>query len=231
MVTSVLLVSFGRISDMYGRVRLFNLGFVIFAVGSLLCAVTPNIGDLGATELIVFRIIQGIGGAFLLSNSAAILTDAFPKNERGKALGINQTAAIAGSLTGLALGGILALFDWRYIFLVSVPVGALGTVWSYTKLKEIATIRKDQRLDVWGNVTFAGGLTLVLVGVTYALIPYGRSSMGWGDPWVVASLAGGSACLRSSRSWRAGCPIRCSASTSSGAGCSRPRSWPDFWRR
>src|ERR1700722_3704936 len=191
MVTSVPLVSFGRISDMYGRVRLFNLGFVIFTVGSLLCAATPNTGDLGATELIIFRIIQGIGGAFLLSNSAAILTDAFPKNERGKALGINQTAAITGTLTGLVLGGILALFDWRYIFLVSVPVGALGTVWSYTRLKEIATIRKDQRLDVWGNVTFAGGLTLVLVGVTYALIPSGSSSMGWGDPWVLASLVGG----------------------------------------
>ncbi|MGA2666032.1 MAG: MFS transporter, partial [Nitrososphaerales archaeon] len=191
MVTSVLLVSFGRISDMYGRVRLFNLGFVIFTVGSLLCAITPSTGDLGASELILFRIVQGIGGAFLLSNSAAILTDAFPKNERGKALGINQTAAIAGSLAGLVLGGVLALFDWRYIFLVSVPVGALGTIWSYTKLKEIATIRKGQRLDVWGNLTFGGGLTLVLVGVTYALVPSESSSMGWGNPWVVASLAGG----------------------------------------
>ena len=131
LVTSVLLVSFGRISDMFGRVRLFNMGFAIFTVGSLLCTITPNTGDLGATELIAFRIVQGIGGAFLFSNSAAILTDAFPANERGKALGINMTPLIAGSLVGLVLGGILALFNWRYIFLVSVPVGAVGTVWSY----------------------------------------------------------------------------------------------------
>jgi len=195
LVTSVLLVSFGRISDMFGRVKLFNLGFVIFTVGSLLCAATPNTGDLGAIELITFRIIQGIGGAFLFSNSAAILTDAFPANERGRALGINMTAVIAGSIIGLVLGGILALFDWRYIFLVSVPVGAVGTVWSYAKLKEIAAIKKNQKLDVWGNATFGGGLTLLLIGVTYALIPYGTSSMGWDSPWVVASLAAGFALL------------------------------------
>jgi len=195
LITSTLLVSFGRISDMFGRVRLFNIGFAIFTVGSLLCAITPNTGDLGATELIAFRIVQGVGGAFLLSNSAAILTDAFPPRERGKALGINITAAIAGSLVGLVLGGVLALFDWRYIFLVSVPVGLAGTVWSYAKLKDLGTIRKGQRLDVWGNVTFAVGLTLALLGVTYALIPSGSSSMGWGDPWVIAALAAGFALL------------------------------------
>jgi MFS family permease len=195
LVTSTLLVSFGRISDMYGRVRLFNLGFLIFTVGSLLCAATPNTGSAGASELIVFRIIQGVGGAFLFANSAAILTDAFPPRERGKALGINMTAAIAGSLVGLVLGGILALFDWRYIFLVSVPVGALGTVWSYWKLKDVGTMRKGARIDIWGNLAFASGLTLVILGVTYALEPYGTASMGWGDPWVVASLAAGLALL------------------------------------
>jgi len=195
LVTSAFLVSFGRISDMFGRVRLFNLGFAVFTVGSLLCAVTPNTGDLGATELIVFRIVQGVGGAFLFSNSAAILTDAFPARERGKALGINMTAAIAGSLVGLVLGGILALFDWRYIFLVSVPVGAFGTIWSYMKLKDIATIRKGQSLDVLGNVTFGAGLILALLGVTYALVPSGSSSMGWGDPWVISSLVAGIALL------------------------------------
>ena len=191
LVTSTLLVSFGRISDIYGRVRMFNLGFAIFTVGSLLCAATPNTGDLGASELIVFRIIQGVGGAFLFSNSAAILTDAFPPRERGKALGINMTAAIAGSLVGLVLGGVLAIFDWRYIFLVSVPVGALGTVWSYWKLKDNGITRKGQKLDVWGNITFASGLTLLILGVTYALEPYGNSPMGWYDPWVVASLVAG----------------------------------------
>jgi len=195
LVTSTLLVSFGRISDMYGRVRLFNLGFAVFTIGSLLCAAVPNTGNLGATELIVFRIIQGIGGAFLFANSAAILTDAFPPRERGKALGINMTAAIAGSLVGLVLGGILALFDWRFIFLVSVPVGAVGTVWSYAKLKDIATIRKGQKVDIWGNLTFASGLTLVILGVTYALVPSGTAQMGWGNPWVLVSMAAGFALL------------------------------------
>jgi EmrB/QacA subfamily drug resistance transporter len=195
LVTSILLVSFGRISDIFGRVRLFNMGFVIFTLGSLLCAITPNTGVAGAQELIAFRIIQGIGGAFLLSNSAAILTDAFPANERGKALGINTTAAIVGSIIGLILGGVLAIFDWRFIFLVSVPVGALGTVWSYTKLKEIATRRMHQKVDIWGNVTFALGITLALVGITYALVPYGGSGMGWGNPWVLASLLAGVALL------------------------------------
>jgi EmrB/QacA subfamily drug resistance transporter len=191
LVTSTLLVSFGRISDMFGRVRLFNLGFAIFTVGSLLCAATPNTGNLGAIELIVFRVVQGIGGAFLFANSAAILTDAFPPRERGKALGINMTAAIAGSLVGLVLGGVLALYYWRYIFLVSVPIGLLGTVWSYAKLKDIGAIRKGQKIDVWGNLTFAAGLTFVILGVTYALEPYGTSAMGWGDPWVILSLVGG----------------------------------------
>ncbi|MGD0319007.1 MAG: MFS transporter [Nitrososphaerales archaeon] len=195
VVTSTLLVTFGRISDMVGRVRLFNLGFAIFTVGSLLCTITPSPGDLGATELIVFRIIQGIGGAFLFANSAAILTDAFPTNERGMALGTNMVAALAGSLVGLVLGGILVVFNWRLIFLVSVPVGALGTVWSYAKLKETGTIRKNQKLDIWGNAAFGGGLTLVLVGVTYGLIPWGASPMGWGDPWVIASLLVGTALL------------------------------------
>lgn len=195
VVTSTLLVSFGRISDMFGRVKFFNIGFAIFTIGSLLCAVTPSTGDLGALELIIFRIIQGIGGAFLLSNSAAILTDAFPAKERGKALGINMTAAIAGSLLGLVLGGVLALFNWRYIFLVSVPVGAIGTIWSYAKLKELATLRRNQKLDIWGNVSFALGLILILVGITYALIPSGSSSTGWSSPWVIGSLASGVALL------------------------------------
>ena len=191
LVTSTLLVSFGRISDMFGRVRLFNLGFAIFTIGSTLCALTPNSGSLGATELIVFRIVQGEGGAFLLSNSAAILTDAFPPRERGKALGINMTAAIAGSLIGLVLGGVLSIFDWRLIFLVSVPVGALGTIWSYWKLKDISARKNGQKLDVWGSLSFASGLTLVILGITYALEPYGNSAMGWGDPWVIGALAAG----------------------------------------
>lgn len=195
VVTSTLLVTFGRISDMFGRVKLFNLGFAIFTVGSTLLYLTPNTGDLGAQELIVFRIIQGIGGAFLFANGAAIITDAFPQNERGRALGINMISVLAGSTIGLILGGVLAAFDWRYVFLVSVPVGVVGTVWSYWKLKETAQIRRNQKLDVWGNVTFGVGLTLVLLGVSYGLVPYGTSSTGWVDPWVVASTLGGLALL------------------------------------
>jgi MFS family permease len=191
VVTSTLLVTFGRISDMFGRVKFFNLGFAIFTVGSTLLYLTPNTGDLGAQELIVFRIIQGIGGAFLFANGAAIITDAFPQNERGRALGINMVSVLAGSTIGLVLGGILAAFDWRYVFLVSVPVGIVGTVWSYWKLKETGQIRRNQKLDVWGNVTFGVGLTLVLVALSYGLIPFGTASTGWSDPWVIASLVAG----------------------------------------
>jgi MFS family permease len=195
IVTASLLVMFGRISDMYGRVRLYNMGFLIFTAGSILLYLTPNVGDLGALEIIFFRIVQGLGGAFLFANSAAIITDAFPFNERGKALGINQVAAMVGSITGLILGGILAVLDWRYVFLVSVPIGIFGTIWSYWKLKELAAIRKNQKLDLLGNAMWGVGLTVILLGVTYGLIPYGNSIMGWGNPWVIAALVSGIALL------------------------------------
>ncbi|MFP3170694.1 MAG: MFS transporter [Sulfolobaceae archaeon] len=191
VVTATLLVSFGRLSDMYGRVKLYNLGFLIFTIGSILLFLTPNTGSLGALELITFRIIQGIGGAFLFANSAAILADAFPYNERGKALGINQVSALAGSLIGLILGGVLATINWRYVFLVSVPVGIAGTLWSYTKLKELTTPSRNESLDIPGNVTFALGLILILIGVTYGLMPYGTSQTGWGNPWVISSIVSG----------------------------------------
>jgi EmrB/QacA subfamily drug resistance transporter len=195
IVTATLLVTFGRISDMFGRVRLYNLGFAIFTVGSILLFLTPNKGDLGAIELIIFRIIQGVGAAFLFANSAAIITDAFPAEERGKALGINQVAFLAGSLIGLVLGGVLAVYDWRLVFLVSVPVGIIGTAWSYWKLKENGTIRRHQKMDYWGNITFGAGLTLLLVGITYGLVPYGSSPMGWGSPWVIGALLTGAGLL------------------------------------
>jgi len=191
IVTATLLVTFGRISDMYGRVRLFNLGFAIFTAGSILLFATPGTGTTAGIELIFFRIIQGIGAAFLFSNSAAILTDAFPQKERGKALGINQIAALIGSLVGLILGGILSTLYWRDVFLVSVPVGIIGTAWSYLKLKELVATRKGQRIDAWGNITFAMGLTFLMIAVTYGLLPYGSSTMGWSDPWVMACIVGG----------------------------------------
>jgi len=189
IVTATLLVTFGRISDMFGRVRLYNLGFAIYTAGSIMLWLTPGTGDAGALELIAFRFIQGIGGAFLFSNGAALITDAFPPNERGKALGINQVSGLIGSLLGLVLGGILAVFDWRYIFLISVPFGLFGTVWSYWKLKELAAIRKNQKVDLWGNLAFGVGLTVFLIAVTYGLLPYGNSEMGWGNPYVIAGLA------------------------------------------
>ncbi len=169
-------------------VRLYNLGFAIYTIGSLLLYLTPSTGNLGAIELIVFRVVQAIGAAFLFSNSVAILTDAFPVKERGKALGINQVAFLAGSVLGLVVGGILAVYNWRYVFLVSVPFGAFGTIWSYIKLKEVATIKEAQKLDIWGNVTFGGGLTLLLISITYAIVPYGSSAMGWSNPIVIVGL-------------------------------------------
>ncbi|MGH2514570.1 MAG: MFS transporter, partial [Ktedonobacterales bacterium] len=188
VVTTTLLVTFGRISDMFGRVKLYNLGFAIFTVGSTLLAFTPGTGNTGALELIIFRLVQGVGSGFLFANSAAILTDAFPANQRGRALGINQIAAIAGSFIGLSLGGILAAINWRLVFLVSVPVGLAGTIWAYTMLRETATIRAHQKLDWIGNITFAAGLTVLLLGITYGIEPYGSSPMGWGNPLVLGAI-------------------------------------------
>ncbi|PAV13203.1 MFS transporter [Methanosarcina spelaei] len=188
LVTATLLLSFGRLSDMYGRVRLYNVGFAIFTFGSILLYLTPDTGDAGAIEIIVFRLVQAVGASFTYSNSAAILTDAFPENERGKALGLNMVAFLSGQFIGLILGGILAFYHWRYVFLVSVPVGVLGTVWAYIKLKETNLPEKTKKIDVWGNLAFLGGLTIFLIGITYALLPYKRDPMGWRDPWVIASL-------------------------------------------
>ncbi len=188
LVTATLLLSFGRISDMYGRVKMFRLGFLIFSLASILLFLTPSTGDAGALEIIIFRIVQAVGSALFMANSAAILTDAFPSNERGKALGINTVAVMSGSFLGLILGGILAVFNWRYVFLVSVPFGVVGTIWSYYRLEELSIKAVKTKIDLWGNLTFVLGITLILVGVTYGLIPYGSSPMGWNNPWVIASM-------------------------------------------
>jgi len=190
VVTAVLVVTFGRLGDMYGRVRMYNAGFLIFTIASILLSLTPFTGSQGALWLIGFRVVQGVGGALLLANSTAILTDAFPATQRGMAMGINMVAAIAGQFFGLVIGGLLADVDWRLIFWVNVPVGVFGTVWAYLKLREVGA-RRQARMDWWGNVTFAVGLILVLVGITYGIQPYGGHSMGWTSPTVLAELLGG----------------------------------------
>jgi len=194
VVTAVLVVSFGRLGDMFGRVRMYNIGFAVFTVASILLAVTWLDGSAGALWLIIWRIVQGIGGAFLFANSTAILTDAFPASQRGTALGINSIAAIAGSFVGLLLGGVLGPINWHYVFLVSAPIGAFGTVWAYFMLRDIG-VRKHARMDWWGNILFAAGLIAVLVGITYGLLPYGGHPMGWTNPWVLTALFGGLAAL------------------------------------
>jgi MFS family permease len=206
VVTATLLVTVGRLSDMFGRARLYNLGFAIFSAGSIVLFLTPNTGTLGGWEIVSFRLVQAVGAAFLFANSPALLTDAFPSNERGLALGINQVAAIGGSVVGLVLGGVLAgvptfhiggfaVPAWRTIFLASVPVGVFGTLWAYLQLHEIATIRKGQRLDPLGNITFGAGLTVLLIAITYGLLPYGSQPMGWSSPWVWTGVGVGLALL------------------------------------
>lgn len=192
VATTVLLVLFGRLSDMFGRVKLYNLGFLIFTIGSVLASLTWSKGTNGEIELIIFRIIQGIGGGFLFSNSAAILTDAFPENQRGLALGLNQVAAVGGSIIGLLLGGALAATGhWRWVFLVNVPVGIIGTVWAFIALKELDRKKIKQRLDIFGNLTLTLGLLGIMLGLTYGIMPYKTHNMGWSNPTVLTGLIGG----------------------------------------
>ncbi|MCL2884123.1 MAG: MFS transporter [Oscillospiraceae bacterium] len=195
VVTATLLVTLGRLSDIFGRVRLYNLGFAIFTLASILLFFTPSSGGTGLTIMIFFRLLQGVGAGFLFANSTAIITDAFASNQRGTALGLNQIASIGGSLLGLILGGVLSAIDWRLVFLVSVPIGLFGTVWAYLMLKEQSKPDKTQKIDWMGNIAFAAGLTLLLLALTYGIMPYGASKMGWGNPLVIVGLILGIALL------------------------------------
>ena len=194
VVTSVLVVSLGRLGDMYGRVKMYNLGFAVYTFFSLLLTVTWMSGAAAAIWLVVMRVFQGVGAAFLIANSSAILTDAFPEDQRGMALGINQVAGISGSFLGLVLGGLLGPIAWRLVFLVSVPIGLFGTVWAYMKLREVPR-REHGHIDWPGNVTFALGLIGVMIGITYGIQPYGGHTMGWTSPLVLSTLSAGAVLL------------------------------------
>ena len=190
LVQAVLVVTVGRLGDMYGRVKIYNAGFVVFTIASILLSFDPFTGGHGAMWLIGWRLLQAFGGSMLMANSAAILTDAFPADQRGFALGTNQIAGLAGQFIGLVAGGLLAAIDWRAVFWVNVPVGIYGTVWAYYRLRERGE-RHRARIDWWGNITFALGLGGVLVGITIGIQPYQHHIMGWANPVVITLIAGG----------------------------------------
>ena len=194
LVQAVLVVTLGRLGDMYGRVKIYNLGFVVFTLASIALSLDPFLGGRGALWLILWRVVQAFGGAMLMANSAAILTDAFPANKRGMALGINQIAGISGQFVGLLLGGLLAAWDWRAVFWVNVPIGVFGTIWAYRSLREIATTRRA-KVDWIGNALFAIGATSLLAAITFGIQPYGGHATGWTNPKVLTGLIGGAALL------------------------------------
>ncbi|WP_227999398.1 MFS transporter [Nocardia australiensis] len=190
LVTAVLVVMFGRLGDIYGRVKIYNLGFAVFAFTAVALSFDPFSGGAGAMWIIIWRVFQGVGGAMLMANSTAILTDAFPAKQRGTALGINMVAAVAGSFLGLLIGGVLSEWDWRAVFWVSVPLGIIGAIWSYRSLHEVGE-RTHGKVDWAGTITFAVGLTALLTGITYGIQPYGGHPTGWTNPWVLAAVIGG----------------------------------------
>ncbi len=194
VVTAVLVVPFGRLGDMFGRVKIYNIGFVVFTLAAVALSFDPFHLDGGAIWLIAWRVVQGVGGAMLMSSSSAILTDAFPANQRGMALGVNMVAAVAGSFLGLLIGGVLSEIHWQAIFWVGVPIGIIGTIWSVTSLKEMG-VRNPGRMDWAGTLTFGVGLTVLLIGITYGIQPYGDSTTGWTNPMVLAAIIGGLALL------------------------------------
>jgi MFS family permease len=194
LVQAVLVVTLGRLGDMFGRVRIYNAGFVVFTIASVLLSFDPFDGGHGALWLIGWRVLQAVGGSMLMANSAAILTDAFPPDKRGFALGTNQIAGLAGQFVGLVAGGLLAAWDWRAVFWVNVPVGVFGTLWAYRRLRDNGE-RHRGRIDWWGNITFAVGLSAVLIAITFGIQPYRGHTMGWVNPVVIGMLGGGVALL------------------------------------
>jgi MFS family permease len=187
LVQSILVVTLGRLGDIFGRVKIYNLGFLVFTLASVGLSFDPFQGTHGALWLIGWRFVQAFGGAMLMANSAAILTDAFPEGKRGMALGINQVAGISGQFVGLLLGGLLSAWDWRAVFWINLPFGLFGTVWAYKSLREIASTRRA-RIDWLGNLTFAAGMGILLTAITFGIRPYRTDPTGWGNPMVFGGL-------------------------------------------
>ena len=194
VVTAVMVVPLGRLGDMYGRVRLYNIGFVVFTLAAVALSFDPFTGGGGAIWLIAWRVVQGVGGGMLMASSSAILTDAFPANQRGMALGVNMVAAVAGSFLGLLIGGVLSEINWQAIFWVGIPLGIIGTAWSMRSLRELG-VRTPGRMDWAGTITFGVGLTVLLIGITYGIQPYGNRSTGWTNPMVLGAILAGVALL------------------------------------
>jgi MFS family permease len=194
LVSAVLVVALGRLGDMFGRVRMYNAGFAIFAAASVALSLDPFLGGAGALWLIGWRVVQAFGGAMLTGNSAAIITDAFPAAQRGMALGVNQITALAGQFIGLLAGGLLAVIDWHAVFWVSVPIGVVGTIWSYRSLREVGSPRRA-RIDWVGTLTFTAGTGALLAAITYGIQPYGGHPTGWTSPTVLSGLSLGVALL------------------------------------
>ena len=194
LVSAAFVVTAGRVGDMFGRVRMFKIGFIVFTAAAVGLSLVWSTGAAGATEIIAFRMTQAIGGAMMMANSAAILTDVFPADQRGMALGINGVSLLAGSFLGLIAGGLLAAIDWRLVFMVNIPIGLIGIAWAFWQLREVGE-RHPARIDWLGNITFAAGLAVLLTGITYGIKPYGASNMGWANPFVIGAIAGGVALL------------------------------------
>jgi EmrB/QacA subfamily drug resistance transporter len=194
LVSAALVVTAGRIGDMFGRVRMFKIGFIIFTAAALGLSLVWSRGAAGAMEIIAFRMVQAAGASMMMANSAAIITDVFPADQRGMALGVNGVSMLAGSFIGLIAGGLLAAVDWRLVFLINVPVGILGIVWAFLQLHEVGE-RHRARIDWLGNLTFAAGLVVLLTGITYGIKPYGASNMGWSSPFVISAIVVGIALL------------------------------------
>jgi EmrB/QacA subfamily drug resistance transporter len=162
LMLTILLVMLGRIADMYGRVKLYNIGFGIFTIGSLFCAMSGS-----GEQLILSRFLQGSGAALLMANSAAIVTDAFPRNELGMGLGTNMMASNLGSMVGYTVSGIMiSLFGWRSMFLINLPIGIFGTFWAYKRLKEVGVKSTGEKFDYAGSIVYCAALAIILYALT-----------------------------------------------------------------